>query len=239
MTRWIAVVLVAACGKSKAPEPRAAAPGSSAHAARDAAAAHAPPPQELPAKGVANSAVESVPRKDWPCRYVETLDSVDPRGTHIATTWQYGKRTHCWIPTDLAGSREIVGCPDMQVQQNLENKVSLEETYGYDTSDHLTSVQTAEATFEYAWDGDLVRGYTLRGESYPYLPIDHGVAIKQGDDTVHVVLDPHGHVASYQHEGSLGFLEPTRFTWQGTRLVKLQVRGAIAVEYGCKSPPKG
>lgn len=233
-------MLVAACGKSTAPDKRPAAgnQGSSAHAAGDAGTSHDPQPQELPARGVPNSAIESVPRKDWPCRYLLTLDSVDPNGTHIATTWEYGKRTHCWIPADLAGGRGIVGCPDKQVQQNLENKVKLEETYDYDTSDHLTSVQTAEASFAYTWDGDLVRGYTVRGELYPYVAIDHGVAITEGGDTVQIHLDEHGHVAKLEHKGSLEFLEPTLFTWKGSRLVKLQGIGETRVEYACKSPPR-
>lgn len=235
MTRWLAFVMLVACGKSA---PHGAAEGNpqgSAARAGDAAPAREPKPAELPAKGVAHSGIESVPRKDWPCRYVETLDSVDPGGTHIATRWEYGARTHCWLPADVAGSRALVGCPDKQVQQNLENKVEMAETYEYDAGDHLIAVQTMAARFEYAWDGDLVRGYTLRGEVHPFSAIDDGVEVKDGEDTVRVDLDRAGHVVKYQRLGPLD-LEPTLFTWKGSRLTALKEIGTMKIEYDCTRP---
>lgn len=238
MAKWLALVVLVACGKST---PRGAAkgdpPGSAARVAGDAAMTREAKPAEMPAKGVANSGIESVPRKDWPCRYVQTLDSVDPNGTHIATRWDYGARTHCWIPADIAGSRALVGCPDKQVQQNLENKVEMEESYDYDTSDHLVAVQTMAARFDYEWDGNLVRGYTLRGEVHPYAAIDHGIEIKDGEDTIHVEVDQDGHVVKYQRLGPLD-LEPTLLAWKGSRLARLQEIGTTKIDYDCKRPPR-
>lgn len=241
MVKWIGFValLVVACRKTDGSHTGLAANagGSAALAAADAAVIHESPPPELPPKGIENSAVESVPRKDWPCRYVQTLDSIDPGGTHIATTWAYGNRTHCWIPADLAGSRGMFGCPDGKVDQNLENKVEMKETYRYDSTDHLVSVQTMAATFEYTWDGNLVRGYTLHDKVHPYAAADHGVEIKESDDTVRVDIDADGHVVKYQRIDSLG-LDPTVFTWKGTHLAKLQEIGTTKIEYRCTSHPK-
>ena len=241
MVKWTVLValLVVACRKTNGSHARSAANGrgSAAPAAADAAVTHDSPPPELPTKGVENSAIESVPRKDWPCRYVQTLDSVDAGGTHIATTWEYGKRTHCWIPADVAGSRGLFGCPEEKVDKNLENQVEMKETYRYDAADHLVSVQTMAATFEYAWDGNFVRGYTLRDEVRPYSAAEHGIEIKDGADTIRVDIDADGHVVKYQRIGSLG-LEPTVFTWKGSRLAKLEEIGTTKIEYRCTSRPK-
>jgi len=168
---------------------------------------------------------------------VQTLDSVDPGGTHIETRWEYGKRSHCWIPADLVGTRGLVGCAEGEVQKNLENKVEMRETYSYDADGHLMEVQTIAAKFQYAWDGNLVRGVRLRDEIRPFTGTDNGVDIKEGGDTVHIEIDTDRHVVKYQRIDSLG-LEPTILTWKGSRLAKLQEIGTTKIEYDCKSGPK-
>ncbi len=98
-------------------------------------------------------------------------------------------------------------------------------------------MQTIASRFEYAWDGNLVRGFRVRDKIHRYVAADNGVEVKDGEDTVRIELDPAGHVVKYQRIDSLG-LDPTVFTWKGSRLTKLQEIGTTKVEYNCKLPPK-
>jgi hypothetical protein len=242
MTRAIAgvVLMLAACGKSGGsneglaqPDPQPTTPVVAA----DAMTAEPPAPPEPPAKGVPNSAIESPPRKDWPCRFVQ---SIDDGGTNIATTFEYGTRTHCWIPADLAGSRGLVGCPDKQVQQNLENKVEMPESYSYDSDGHLTDVTTIATTFHYSWSDNLVRTRAVKGTIEVFTPTANGVEIKDGinDATERIDLDKHGHVIRYARSDAIDG-DATTFTWKGARLATLKEIGKTKVEYDCKKPPKG
>ena len=69
-------------------------------------------------------------------------------------------------------------------------------------------MQTIASRFEYAWDGNLVRGFRVRDKIHRYVAADNGVEVKDGEDTVRIELDPAGHVVKYQRIDSLG-LDPT------------------------------
>jgi hypothetical protein len=227
VTRALVVALLAACGHADAPppaptpvdEPKPVAP----------AAVPVPPPEPLPAHGVPNSAIESVPRKDWPCRFVEAIDD-----TTIASEFEYGARTHCWIPADLAGSRGLVGCADRKVAHNLENKVEMPEIYAYDATDHLVMITTIAAKLVYTWDGNLVQSRAIGSKHRSGFTSDGTTTqIKDQSDNVETIeLDKTGHVVHYTRGGS----SSTTYRWKGTRLVGLAAIGTTRIEFDCRKP---
>jgi hypothetical protein len=241
-TRWMMIALalalaLAACSKARdrSDDPK---PGGPTPVIDPDMIPPEPPPgtpadtHEPPARrGVAGSAVRSAPRRDWPCRFVQAVSE----GTTIATTWEYGTRKECWIPVDLAGSRGLVGCPERQVQKNLENGVEMAETYEYDAAGHLHGVKTIAADFTYLWAGDLLYGRSIRGGLRPFQSED-GVAVieDQNGELERTILDDKGRIIRYERGGE----QYAGYRWKGTRLVEIAAIGTTRIEYSCKKPPR-
>jgi hypothetical protein len=182
-----------------------------------------------PAVSGPNSAVKSVPRRDWPCRFVNAIG-----GTTIATSWEYGKRTECHIPADLVGSRGMVGCPDRLVHQNLENMVEMPERHVDDDTNHLVEVQTLAAKFQYTWNGDLVVSRTIGGEPARFEGHGSSASIKDQNGESEVIdFDSNGRAARFTRGESV-----KTFGWKGSRLTRRHGFGTTRVEYDCKRPPR-
>jgi hypothetical protein len=200
---------------------------------RDAAAVliKTPTRPALPNSGP-NSAMRSLPRKDWPCRFVER-HGVSP--TSIETRFTYGKRDTCLLPGDVVGMRGVVGCPERIDQRNLQNKVEMGEIIGYDSTGHLNEIVLMDGgRFVYAWDGDIVVSRTVRGRapgayaSYP----DH-VVVTDGEVREAYEVDGRGRVVTYKSANT-----ESTFTWKGTRLASYTGVGAYDIEYHCRKPAR-
>jgi hypothetical protein len=194
-----------------------------------------PPEPAVPEHGVPNSAVESIPKKNWPCRIIERVDD----DTTIATTFEYGALERCWIPADLAGRSVIVGCPTKTTEQNLENKVTISQSYEYSPAGLLIAIE-AEGTRTYNWDDRLVRAWQIGDRIGAFVATANGVKIVQSDGSGEAVeLDANHHIV--QHEMTIsgaGVISSTGFAWKGDRLIDVQPKnGTIRVEYDCKKPP--
>jgi hypothetical protein len=236
MRMLMSVLVVCACGKGGSEPAKQKEPVHEVKAAPTVTPdAEAEPEPAVPEHGVPNSAVESIPKKNWPCRFIETVDD----DTTIATTFEYGTLEKCWIPADLAGRSVIVGCPTKTTEQNLENRVTDSQSYDYSPAGLLIAIE-ADGTRTYNWDDKLVRAWQAGDRVGAFVATANGIKVVESDGSGEAAeLDANHHIVHYEMTISgAGAISSATFTWKGDRMTGVQPKsGTIRLEYDCKKPP--
>lgn len=229
------------CGKEPSSGPASTTSGSAVKDAAQDAAHDAEQdgaiPFPTPTRGVLQSAMRSVPRRNWPCRLVEIGDA-----NTLETRFEYGKRTSCVLPVDIVADG-VIGCPDKVVLENLENHVAISESYEYDESGRLSTRTTLGKAFLYEWDGEVLLRRKIGDRWSRYSGDDQSITIPDvSGRPERIDLDESGRVLGREVSFGGNTNMKTKLIWKDTRLNQItwEMMGTTVtrVDYDCRKPAR-